>query len=480
MAEGGSMTVGGSMAAGGSMDEGGSMPAGITAPAEDSSGVHGRDGRSSWGRSGGTLDTERGVAAAREGFKESATLSGLVLLMPPIRSSPAFQRLTAGYRRLRGGQLSPGRFAASVALGLFIGCLPLYGAHFFLCAGLGMALRLDVLISYAAANISIPPMIPLLLFSSAQLGSLILRGEWLHLSFEEFRVQELAKIGVALGVGSVVLGGLVASMGGMLAFLAARWFARVAGEAEGPFADAVARAIQRYQHVSTFHRRYVYFKLKIDPLTRQLFTLCHQRSDWGRVIDAGAGRGQFSLFLYELGVVSSLLGFDHDAEKIEVARIASADLEQVGYRLGDLCQEQLAPADTILLFDVLHYLPVAEQRRLLERVAAGLPPHGVLLLRENNRGSGLGSWLARGFEWLARWLGINRGSGLRFWSPAEISAFLREQGLEVSQPTPELPGQRSPSNVLLLATRTASAEAISSPERNDRWMRSAVSSSVGS
>jgi uncharacterized protein (DUF2062 family) len=40
-----------------------------------------------------------------------------------------FGRIRALWRRLRGGDQSPGRVALAVAVGLFIGSLPLYGLH---------------------------------------------------------------------------------------------------------------------------------------------------------------------------------------------------------------------------------------------------------------------------------------------------------------------------------------------------------------
>lgn len=402
--------------------------------------------------------------------------------MPSFSSSPFVQRVVAGYRRLRGGRLSPGRFAGSIALGLFVGCLPIYGAHFLLCASLGVALRLDVLVSYAAAHISIPPLIPFLLFLSAQLGSLLLHGQWLVLSVDDFRAKDVVQVGMALGVGSVLLGLLLALLGGGLSFLVASWLAR-RRRGDQDQEEALQRAIdvtrRRYEHAPRAHRHYVFFKLRTDPLTRQLFDLAQQRRDWGRVVDAGAGRGQFSLFAFELGVAQSVLGFDHDEHKIEVARRASAGLDEVSFRLGDLCTDEGGQADTILLLDVLHYLPLEEQHRLLGRVSAALSEQGMLVIRENNRGAGWGARVAQGFEWLARWLRINRGPVLRFWSPDDIEACLVQQGLCVARPG-AADDYGSPSNVLLVATREALEKASPAGEPKERWMRSAVSSSVGS
>ena len=75
---------------------------------------------------------------------------------------------------------------------------------------------------------------------------------------------------------------------------------------------AVRRTIQRYHSVPRGDRIYVSIKLHTDPLTRLLAAL---PGDFGRVLDAGAGRGQFGLFLWELGRCTELRGFDTDARK---------------------------------------------------------------------------------------------------------------------------------------------------------------------
>lgn len=110
-----------------------------------------------------------------------------------------------------------------MALGVFIGTLPLYGLHLPLVAALGVAMGTDFLVAYAASNISIPPMIPILIWGSAELGSYALHGKfrgldlswvqtsWTSLSFE------LAIGSVILGAGlAVLLGGIAYWAGGIL------------------------------------------------------------------------------------------------------------------------------------------------------------------------------------------------------------------------------------------------------------------------
>src|SRR6187431_3518064 len=85
------------------------------------------------------------------------------------------------WRRLRGGRQSPARVALAVALGLFIGCLPVYGLHFLLCLLVCLPLGLDLVLAYLVANISNPLIAPFLITLEVEIGSLLSTGH--HAAF---------------------------------------------------------------------------------------------------------------------------------------------------------------------------------------------------------------------------------------------------------------------------------------------------------
>lgn len=126
--------------------------------------------------------------------------------------------LRAVLSRLRGGDLTPRRVAFSVALGLFVGCSPLFGLHALIAGGLAFAFRLDVLITYLATNISIPPVIPLLFFTELQVGTFLLNGRFHSLALSDFAPEKVLELGAAVLVGFPVVGGAVALLGGAMAF----------------------------------------------------------------------------------------------------------------------------------------------------------------------------------------------------------------------------------------------------------------------
>ncbi len=368
----------------------------------------------------------------------------------------ARRRLTRIWRRLRGERQSPARVALAVGSGLFIGCLPVYGLHFFLCLLWCLPLGLDFVATYVAANISNPFVAPFLVTLEVEVGSLVITGH--HAAFTLARAKQTGIFGFAwqAGVGSVFVGSGLAVLGASVAYFVARrqrgdrsYAAMVASErSEGElFEAAMLRTVERYRQAPIADRFYVAGKLRSDPVTRMLAAL---PGDFGRVLDAGAGRGQFGLFLRELGRTRELVGFDSDARKIGLFRAAAGGT--AGVEICDLLELPEGVADTALLIDVLHYLPRAEQDELLRRTAAHVP-HGRILIRELDAVAGGRSLVTRAFEWLAKAIGFNRGRAARHYRPAsELVAQLSELGfscdvLGASAGTPF-------GNVLIVATRS--------------------------
>ncbi len=367
---------------------------------------------------------------------------------PALSGKPVASGLRAGlgrvWRLMRGGEASPWRLGASVALGLFIGCLPLYGLHLPLCLGACLLLRLDAVVAYLAANVSNPLMAPFLLTAEVELGSLLLTGQ--HAAFDLERARRVGVSGflAQAGIGSVGVGGLLALLGGLLVFaLSAR-----RSRAKNPeLTAAVARTIARYAAAPIADRQYVAGKLRHDPVLARIVEL---KVELGVTVDAGAGRGQLALCLFELGLIERLSGFDLDARKVALA--AAAAKGDAEFAVGDLGERELPEADSILLVDVLHYLPLLDQNALLRRAAAALRPGGRLLIRDADKKPGASSILTQALEYLATATRWHRSrSRLCFRPMVEVVRELESLGLDCQT---RAAAQGTPlDNVLIVATR---------------------------
>jgi uncharacterized protein (DUF2062 family) len=115
---------------------------------------------------------------------------------------------------------SPGRIGAAVAFGVWVGCSPFYGVQTLVGLALAPALRLNRLAVLLGLQISIPPVAPFLLFANAQVGALILQGQWLPLSVAALRAIPTSKLVTELFLDLLVGGALVgAALGLALGFL---------------------------------------------------------------------------------------------------------------------------------------------------------------------------------------------------------------------------------------------------------------------
>lgn len=75
--------------------------------------------------------------------------------------------------------------AISVAFGIFMGIVPLWGFQLLIAIPLSIFFRLNTALVVVAANISIPPMIPLILFLSHLTGIVWMGSKAVHLSFDQ-------------------------------------------------------------------------------------------------------------------------------------------------------------------------------------------------------------------------------------------------------------------------------------------------------
>ena len=114
---------------------------------------------------------------------------------------------------------SPIKKSLSIALGIFIGIAPFWGFQTILALGVSAALKLNKFIAFAFSNISIPPMIPLIIWASLKMGIWILNSDT-DISYEgltnNFNVLESIKEYI---VGSFTLAFISAIIFGTLGFV---------------------------------------------------------------------------------------------------------------------------------------------------------------------------------------------------------------------------------------------------------------------
>jgi uncharacterized protein (DUF2062 family) len=355
------------------------------------------------------------------------------------------RRIHALARQILHQHTAPARVAAAVLVGCVVGCTPLLGLHLPLCIALAWLLGLNQLVVYGAANLSVPPMIPLLGLASVQLGEQLLHRRWLTLHRADFTWSGTREIAhhffAAWMVGGLCLGAAIGAVAATAVFLTLR-----ARRPADPLRDAIARARRRYDGLHPRFKWYARMKYEMDPCYRVIAPLVPAGA---LAVDLGTGLGMLPVLLGLLGEGRRALGIEWDAEKARCGLHAARALDGVEIVTGDVRAFELPACDVITIVDMLHYFDADVQRALLRRCRDALRPGGRILVREGDGARRGGARWTRAVEWVVTRLGWNRGPAVRFRPATEIRADLEALGLRVR--VDEAAGRLHPGNVLLIA-----------------------------
>lgn len=357
---------------------------------------------------------------------------------PPPKRRRFGRVLAELHYELRTEGHSPLRTAASVGLGTAVGCLPIWGAHLPICLVLARLLRISRIKTYLAAHIGNPLTAPILLYLGFGLGRLIFEGRWPRLTIDDLRASGALGLGRDLLVGSLVLGIVLGSVVAVVA-----WLISSRSRRGSLFTRVREETARRYLDAGVFHWEFVRGKLRFDPLYQGLLAVADLPGR-GRLVDLGCGRGIVPAMLQTARTLHAegqwddslpappreleLHGVEGRPAMVEVARTANGDGASI--ECADLTRFDPGAADVVLLLDALHYLGATDQERLIRRIAAGLRPSGVLIVREPDAGLGLRFLWTRAGERLAAWLRLEWRQRYCYRGAQEWCALFRQNGLE--------------------------------------------------
>lgn len=117
--------------------------------------------------------------------------------------------------------------AMSVAFGVFMGIIPIWGFQLAAAIFLAILFRLNKPLVIIAANISIPPMIPVIIFLSYKMGALWMGDHAMQINFTNAITLNSIKHNLVQYIyGSITLAIVAAVVSGLLTFVFLKWFGK--------------------------------------------------------------------------------------------------------------------------------------------------------------------------------------------------------------------------------------------------------------
>ena len=121
------------------------------------------------------------------------------------------------------------KIASAVALGVFFGIVPLWGYQMILAGVTAHFLKLNKVLTVAASNISMPPMLPFILFGSVLLGGVVM-GNPTTLTLSTINIDSLSASLFQYIIGSFALAIISGIMAGAMTLATLNIFKRKTNE----------------------------------------------------------------------------------------------------------------------------------------------------------------------------------------------------------------------------------------------------------
>jgi len=286
--------------------------------------------------------------------------------------------------------LEPGRAAAAVFVGIFIGIVPIYGFQTLAAVGAALFFKLNKPLTVAGTFINNPLLQPAIIVSSVEIGYFLRDGSFRAFHLSALTGAHMKEEMLAFVIGSVVLGVLVGGVGAATTAVVIK----LKAPTNPGLRDRVRFVNGMFAECPWADRKFVRWKLRLD---RIFGLLASEDLGSGTVVDLGCGYG-IALSFAAFGDSSRrLVGCDLDGHRIAVARKALSALN-ADLSVADIRSFELPPAGLILIMDVLQYLGADEQMTLLQRCCSALEPQGALIFRVHDRERGLWSTITMAFD----------------------------------------------------------------------------------
>jgi len=142
------------------------------------------------------------------------------------------------------------------------------------------------------------------------------------------------------------------------------------------------KLIYNYIYKGPILEWYMRVKIKLEKNYQIFHDLVSKQ---GKILDIGCGNGFMSYMLYFTASSREITGIDYDEDKIELANNCFSKTASVCFEHADVLNFHFDRYDTIIMADVLHYLPQNKQATVINKCIDHLNPGGILIIRDGDK-----------------------------------------------------------------------------------------------
>ncbi len=207
------------------------------------------------------------------------------------------------------------------------------------------------------------------------------------------------------------------------------------------------RLTKNYIYKGPLLEWYMRIKVKMEDKYRLFESLLPKK---GTITDVGCGYGFLPYMLSLMSEDRIITGMDYDEEKIATATNCFSKTSNISFFAADATECELPKSDAFILSDILHYLPVAEQEKLIVKCINHLNPNGMLLIRDADKSLEKRHRGTRYTEFISTTFGFNKTKNKLEFVPASfITDLVKKHNLDIQK----IDNTRLTSNVIYIVRK---------------------------